>query len=646
MNVKNATWRRAFVEQMQLAFKRDGYTGLFADDCWYRVENYGVDAFPPAQYDQHSWRRGLYNMLDSIRTGIAPRPSYFNGLYTDISDSLLLYTDGGMTEGFAYTHWSGLVPGNNWRNQCNRGLSAMHRYGATWMALAGAPHDDAHGRLYAIASYLLLDDSSGMYATATDYQEFAHFPEFDVPLGRPLHAAGLDVDELVLGSGSSRCYLREFEHGTVLVNPSDTPMLFTDARGRRSLHLVGGTTVDGGRIEAVFESDSLPARSARIYLGRADTGSVASPYVIDTMVDPAVTPSDGSTPCRVSIRAADSSHSAFFSDAMLPLRVILDASSAGGPDNVHLLPQAAGSARDELWYSATFTIPVGAPPDSVRLPYTVESATGLFCAGTLGIAVASADSGNLIPNYSFEIDGNRDGIPDFWRPYVKGFDYDISGVHAHSGTRAVHVQNDSLSDFRGVSIRVDLKQTEPKALELAGWSKCVNVSGTPDNDYALYVDAWYTDGTALYGQTARFATGTHDWEYATRLITPEKPLSHLMLYVLFRRHTGEAWFDHISLRYPTPVSVSRSAPVGTTLQVHPNPARDAATVTVRGEGGEAVRLLVRDMHGRTLYERCDDSPPKGEARYMVSLLDWPTGVYHVLVLQGEHVEGAQLVIVR
>ena len=123
-------------------------------------------------------------------------------------------------------------------------------------------------------------------------------------------------------------------------------------------------------------------------------------------------------------------------------------------------------------------------------------------------------------------------MPDFWRGYVKGFDYDVSGANARTGSRSVHVFNDSLTDFRGVLVRVDLKQDSAEAMEISGWSKCVDVSGNADNDYALYVDSRYMDGSSLYGQCARFATGTHDWEYSSFVIRPEKPIDYCSVYVL------------------------------------------------------------------------------------------------------------------
>ncbi|MBN1448162.1 MAG: hypothetical protein JXA28_09550, partial [Bacteroidetes bacterium] len=311
MNVGSSAWRQSYVEQVLQAFSQRGYSGLFEDDCWYRVASYGGDAWPPEPYDDLQWRTDLYTMLDSIRIGIAPKPAYFNGLYTDISDTLLLYTEGGMTEGFAYTHWSGLVRGNSWRTQCNRGLSAQHRFGKTWLALGGAPFNDPDGRLYALASYLLVADSLSMYANATSYQEFAHFPEFDIPLGVPLESALLDVNELAHEWDGGTYHRREFEHGTVVVNAGEVPAVYPDGLARPALRLIGGITTDGGRVTCGTVGDTLRPGSAHIYLNLPPGEILASPVIHAITVHPGVVPADGSTSCEVRVLASDSSDASF-----------------------------------------------------------------------------------------------------------------------------------------------------------------------------------------------------------------------------------------------------------------------------------------------------------------------------------------------
>ncbi len=632
MNVGSSTWRQATISQILLAFSKQGYSGLFEDDCWYRIANYGGDSYPPVPYNELEWRADLYEMLDSIRVAIAPRPAYFNGLYTDVSDSLLAHTEGGMTEGFAYTHWSGLVRGASWRNSCNRGLSAAHAYGKTWMSLGGAPFDDIPGRLYALASYLMVADSLSMFANATSYQEFSHFPEFDIPLGRPLESATLDVDTLAHENGAGRYYRREFESGTVVVNAGTVPVVYPDARGRKSVTAIGGITTEGGRIEAVVESDTLASGTARIYLTMLPGNELASPVIDSIMAVPERVPSDGSTPCTVRVLAHDASAPRWGSGPALPLHVVVDAGAVGGPRALELQPATVGSPERPVWFEGSFPIPVGAPPDSARLPVSVYAATGLITIGYVDVYIESGDAGNLLMNYSYEIDNNDDGIPDFWRSYSKGFDYDVSGMNAQSGSRSVYVRNDSLTDFRGVYVSVQLDQDSAEALEISGWSKAIGVSGNSDNDYAVYVDSRYTDGTSLYGQCARFATGTHDWEYSSFVIRPAKPIAFCSVYVLFRRHTGEAWFDQIALRrYEEPSEIKISRPGTPLLSAYPNPARDILHIRFRSQTGGREQLALYDHLGRRCMVKALDEISDTDATVTLSLRGLSPGVYYLRI---------------
>ncbi|MBR9975876.1 MAG: hypothetical protein KFF77_09875, partial [Bacteroidetes bacterium] len=120
-----------------------------------------------------------------------------------------------------------------------------------------------------------------------------------------------------------------------------------------------------------------------------------------------------------------------------------------------------------------------------------------------------------------------------------------------------------------------------------------------DNDYALYVDSRYMDGTSLYGQCARFSTGTHDWEYSSFVIRPEKPIEYCSVYVLFRRHTGEAWFDQLALRrYEEPSDVRAFPPDSPLLDVYPIPARDLLQVVLASPHHGMHRIALHDPLGR------------------------------------------------
>src|SRR4029453_16962749 len=81
-----------------------------------------------------------------------------------------------------------------------------------------------------------------------------------------------------------------------------------------------------------------------------------------------------------------------------------------------------------------------------------------------------------------------------------------------------------------------------------GWSEAENVSGSSDSDYSIYIDLVYSDGSPLWGQTAPFRTGSHDWQEREVVIVPKKPVKSLTVHCLFRAHSGRTWFDDVSVR--------------------------------------------------------------------------------------------------
>ncbi len=131
-----------------------------------------------------------------------------------------------------------------------------------------------------------------------------------------------------------------------------------------------------------------------------------------------------------------------------------------------------------------------------------------------------------------------------WRPYGEGGAKIVSP--GREGGLCLEANLDKPGGAAGASQSFDLNQEHPAPLIASAWSKAENVTGVQDSGYALYVDCYYTDGTALYGQTVEFATGTHEWQYGERLLKPEKPIARVNVYLLFRgNHTGRVWYDDV-----------------------------------------------------------------------------------------------------
>jgi len=132
----------------------------------------------------------------------------------------------------------------------------------------------------------------------------------------------------------------------------------------------------------------------------------------------------------------------------------------------------------------------------------------------------------------------------------------------------------------GRTQRVELNQKTPQPLIAVAWSKAENISGTRDSNYSLYLDLVYTDGTQLWGQSASFSTGTHDWERQEVAVFPEKPVKSVSFYLLHRNKTGTSHFRDASLcqlDVPVGAGLFDGVPVAAT------PAREGFCARVTGD---------------------------------------------------------------
>ena len=194
-----------------------------------------------------------------------------------------------------------------------------------------------------------------------------------------------------------------------------------------------------------------------------------------------------------------------------------------------------------------------------------------------------------------------------WSPYEGG--YELARGPAHTGDLAAVCDNPTGEGRMGLSQTLALNRADIRPLIAAGWSKAENVPGTPNADYAVYVDIIYQDDTPLWGRTAQFTCGTHDWEYREVRIIPEKPVKRVSVYALFRGRQGKVWFDDISLREGRPLpgvimfdgaavdrtSIAARRPAGRP-EVHVRDvAADSHFYLVRGEGANDGRVEVAEL---------------------------------------------------
>lgn len=123
--------------------------------------------------------------------------------------------------------------------------------------------------------------------------------------------------------------------------------------------------------------------------------------------------------------------------------------------------------------------------------------------------------------------------------------YWLADGEGRDGSVAACMARASGEEKVGATQQVVLDQVEPLPITARVWAKAENVSGDPDQMYALYVDCEYTDGKPGWGLVVvPAATGTHDWQLLEKTVTPPKPIRDLSFHlVLCDPHTGKVWFD-------------------------------------------------------------------------------------------------------
>ncbi len=171
--------------------------------------------------------------------------------------------------------------------------------------------------------------------------------------------------------------------------------------------------------------------------------------------------------------------------------------------------------------------------------------------------------------------------PGAWRPWQKGYEGKDGVFFCDNGSET--------SAQRGVSQTVTLNQTRPEPIIATAWSKAEAAGGGRNSDYALYLDLVYADGTPLWGQVDTFSVGTHNWEKAKVVVFPEKPIRSVSFHILFRRHSGRAWFRDPELRILKP-------PVGACLF-------DGVAVSLSGSAEEGFQ--VRDVAAKSDFVRLE-----------------------------------------
>lgn len=129
-----------------------------------------------------------------------------------------------------------------------------------------------------------------------------------------------------------------------------------------------------------------------------------------------------------------------------------------------------------------------------------------------------------------------------WRKAGAGFS--LAPDEGRNGGTAIRCESTDPQAYHGALQELTFDPPIKHPFKVSGWSRAENAGGV---DYCLYLDCWYDDGTNLWGQRREFTAGTHDWERIEYVFDPAKPITKIQYFILFRRCSGTAWFDDLSL---------------------------------------------------------------------------------------------------
>ena len=161
----------------------------------------------------------------------------------------------------------------------------------------------------------------------------------------------------------------------------------------------------------------------------------------------------------------------------------------------------------------------------------------------------------------------------------------------------------------------------------SGWSKAADAHAA---EYCVYLDVFYTDGTATWARRADFNFGTHGWEKAWNVFFPKKPVKKIKAYAIFRcNNKGEKTRGFVSFR---DFSLERREGRGETLSefaVVDRPFSDAKLVTKTIFAGRELKTVTESA---ALGEAPSSPIPGGKAKVwtadsmrLVTPLTFPAG---------------------
>ena len=180
----------------------------------------------------------------------------------------------------------------------------------------------------------------------------------------------------------------------------------------------------------------------------------------------------------------------------------------------------------------------------ISLQWNVDVATSNSSPTASGsqVDVVCGVSEDILPPLISTIENGSFETSYGWGAFENGYDFVTS--EAHSGTRSIVAYNHG-----GAQQVVSKEISGGSTVTFGGCSKSVGASTGLAEDYSIYVDIYYTDGTYLWGQTVNFDGGTTDWVCKSNsfLVPADKTVQQMNVHALYRSDPldGTVYYDDV-----------------------------------------------------------------------------------------------------
>lgn len=172
----------------------------------------------------------------------------------------------------------------------------------------------------------------------------------------------------------------------------------------------------------------------------------------------------------------------------------------------------------------------------------VNAGTGEYFFDGLQIEEEYYGAFNLIENSNFELDADKNGVPDSW--YFPGTLTSSDGVDtttAYAGNKSI-----KLTGQRGVDKfarqEVNVGGTAGQEITVSGFSKATSPTVSAGS-YQMNVAINHTDGTVQWVNGDFDKSKSHDWQHISLRLAATKDFKSLTVYYQYKDQTGTAWFD-------------------------------------------------------------------------------------------------------